>query len=103
MAKPEESGSRLLGGAQAIVGILNGAWARFEADARAFVAEELAAISQLESGAIRQDLNGVGRRSEELARSKFECPGNARVGDIGLGVSDRSRLKSGTGATANGG
>lgn len=51
-AKSEESGSQSLGGAKSIVGILNGAWARFEADATAFVTEELAAISQLESGAI---------------------------------------------------
>ncbi len=51
-AKSEESGSQSLCSAKSIVGILNGAWARFESDATAFGTEELAAISQIESGVV---------------------------------------------------
>jgi hypothetical protein len=52
-ATNEEVGMRSFGEAQSIVGILNAAWARFENDATAFVAEEAAAISRLESGPVR--------------------------------------------------
>jgi hypothetical protein len=48
-----EAGTKSLAEAQSVVGILNAAWIRFESDATAFVAEETAAISHLESGAVR--------------------------------------------------
>lgn len=51
-ANSDEVANRSLDGVQSIVGLLNAAWVRFQADATAFVAEEAAAILQLESGAM---------------------------------------------------
>jgi hypothetical protein len=51
-ARAEETGSTVMDEALSIVGILNAAWVRFEADPTAFAAEESNAISQIENGTI---------------------------------------------------
>jgi len=51
-AKAEELANQSLEGVQSIVGLLNAAWVRFQADPAAFAAEEAAAILRLESGAM---------------------------------------------------